>query len=30
MVDAGADPRHALAMLADMEPFDSHPELVRG
>jgi hypothetical protein len=28
MVRAGADPRQALAMLADMEPFDSHPTLI--
>jgi hypothetical protein len=28
MVDAGSDPRHALATLADIEPFDSYPELV--
>jgi hypothetical protein len=28
MVDHGADPADALARLASMEPFDSHPELV--
>jgi hypothetical protein len=28
MVSAGADPRQALAVLAEMEPFDSHPVLI--
>ncbi len=28
MVRAGADPRQALALLADMEPFDAHPTLI--
>ena len=28
MVQAGARPRDALATLADIEPFDQHPELI--
>lgn len=28
MVRAGAEPRHALATLADIEPFDQHAELI--